>query len=248
MGEDKKNLDDTQEGDATWEDAVQYLNEIAEVVKLSVRPFISMVNNLKGRLEFTCEKDAVVYLSQLNGKIDGINLKCHLMKPAFLQLKNVPKLDVVDDELINFELLEQFGINGAKIVRKIFNVDGKDRKKKATCGTLVISVGLPILDIMQRKKFVFGLWKMGDEYQFRGKFEYDVFIPFCSNCKQWGHFASKCKGEAKCDCGKENHEGNCVSTTCVNCGEKHQPWNGKKCRKYKQLVNEWYPSSQSIAS
>ena len=233
----KKFLSD-QEGDANWEDVVQFLDEVGEEAKVEVKPFASMVNNAKGRLDFNGEKEAIVFIKGVQGKIDGVSLKCHLTKPVFLKLKNVPKLDVIDDELLNFEFMDQIGMKGAKIVRKRFNMEGgKNKTKKASCGTLVISVSLSMLDELQKKKFVFGLWKQGEGYQFRGRFEYDIFVPFCSRCKQWGHFSNKCKNEAKCDCGKIEHEGNCTSTTCVNCGGNHQPWNRKKCGAYKELVS-----------
>ena len=115
------------------------------------------------------------------------------------------------------------------IVRKRHTKTGKD--KVGEHGTLVVSVDLSLLDAMKRRKMEFGFWKGGLSYRFRGRFEYDVFVPFCSKCNKWGHFASKCKDT-------ERKDEDSAGKGCVNCGGNHQPWNRSKCSAYLKIVDK----------
>ncbi|KAL3854051.1 hypothetical protein ACJMK2_013333 [Sinanodonta woodiana] len=48
---------------------------------------------------------------------------------------------------------------------------------------------------------------------------------FCSNCKHWGHYTSKCKHKRRCNKCGGHHTGQCRRNTykCVNCKGPHPP-------------------------
>jgi len=73
-------------------------------------------------------------------------------------------------------------------------------------------------------------------YQFRGRLEIDIYVPFCRKCLCWGHYDNKCKSAKKCDCGGDEHEGKCGKMTCVSCKGNHKSWNRNKCPVYLDMV------------